>query len=879
MITKDQLNEIDTLIMTKEQKETDQSLNCIKKNNSLINDNNEKYDKIFSENKFDESVFSEQEFLGESIYETQKNDDFVQNQKNLDIVKKKESFELENVLKLGIKNTHQVQKNAANKNDFSLPLNSKSIPEQQNIDLKKIVTHNKKPSNSIKSHNNNEKNEFSQNPKANFTMCDDIKNKEISKTQNFEIIQEKKFDEIDKIFVEDIAPEEETFLTSYDSRCSKGPKAVLKLDPYNAKHWLYLTGNQFRRYQFDITKTCLFNNTIVSIPTGLGKTFIATNVILNYYLWFGNGKIFFLAPTKPLVKQQRMSIDNTKLIKKADVCELTGDIKKKDRKDQYHTHRIFFATPQTIKHDLIDNHFIDPKSIVLIIFDETHKCVGDYAYNVIIKKLHDSQNGTNKVFGTRLIGLTATPGSEPERIKEIVSNSKSSRLEHYNSTDPRISKYFKGIIDMNIYIKQIDKITQNVKYLDGCMKYIIGQLANILTMDDEQKCIKSLKNRITWDNIEKLKKSLIKNKDYYDKNLTWEKHHRAWVFLRLILSFIHKKKSLQKYGFAAFSERYKSWYNLLSAELKIVINELLYETDLKIIHNQIFTDSSLIQENDECQHPKVEKLSNLLQEFFQNEFVKELNSKVLVFIDEKVNIQDIVERLKKIDGVKVHFFVGQNKQNGSIGMKQRDQDAVLQAFRENVYNTLICTCVAEEGLDIDEVDLVINYDVATNATRYIQRRGRTGRKREGRSVNLLLSSEIAQYNKAVKGFQKLCQEMNEQSKNSEATSKILFDESVEINFEENGPDLFGDYQINNFNPKLKYINNNYTSTTDLKSNTDEKVIHEKQSQITACLIKICSSLSYVYEKKNYGKRNYASKANTCKDEASITSYFKKIKTE
>lgn len=47
----------------------------------------------------------------------------------------------------------------------------------------------------------------------------------------------------------------------------------------------------------------LTHNILVCLPTGLGKTFIATNVIYNYYRWFPQGKIFFLAPTKPLVNQ------------------------------------------------------------------------------------------------------------------------------------------------------------------------------------------------------------------------------------------------------------------------------------------------------------------------------------------------------------------------------------------------------------------------------------------------------------------------------------------------------------------------------------------------------------------------------------------------
>ena len=65
----------------------------------------------------------------------------------------------------------------------------------------------------------------------------------------------------------------------------------------------YLDNSYFRKYQFNITLQALIQNTLVCIPTGLGKTFIAHNVIYNYNKWFPTGKIFFLAPTKPLVNQ------------------------------------------------------------------------------------------------------------------------------------------------------------------------------------------------------------------------------------------------------------------------------------------------------------------------------------------------------------------------------------------------------------------------------------------------------------------------------------------------------------------------------------------------------------------------------------------------
>ncbi len=75
--------------------------------------------------------------------------------------------------------------------------------------------------------------------------------------------------------------------------------------------WIYPASNTFRTYQFNIVWSALFENTLVTLPTGLGKTFIASTVIFNFYWWFKDGLIFFLAPTKPLVTQQFHSFSKT----------------------------------------------------------------------------------------------------------------------------------------------------------------------------------------------------------------------------------------------------------------------------------------------------------------------------------------------------------------------------------------------------------------------------------------------------------------------------------------------------------------------------------------------------------------------------------------
>ena len=72
------------------------------------------------------------------------------------------------------------------------------------------------------------------------------------------------------------------------------------------RDWIYPNDPAYpkRDYQFHIAQTALFHNTLVSLPTGLGKTLIAAVVVYNYYRWFPTGKVVFMAPTLPLVTQQ-----------------------------------------------------------------------------------------------------------------------------------------------------------------------------------------------------------------------------------------------------------------------------------------------------------------------------------------------------------------------------------------------------------------------------------------------------------------------------------------------------------------------------------------------------------------------------------------------
>lgn len=95
-------------------------------------------------------------------------------------------------------------------------------------------------------------------------------------------------------------------------------------DSSSAKVWIYPTNYPIRDYQLKISEAALFQNTLVCLPTGLGKTFIAAVVMYNFYRWYPSGKIVFMAPTKPLVAQQIEACYKVMGIPQTHMAELTG---------------------------------------------------------------------------------------------------------------------------------------------------------------------------------------------------------------------------------------------------------------------------------------------------------------------------------------------------------------------------------------------------------------------------------------------------------------------------------------------------------------------------------------------------------------------------
>ncbi len=225
------------------------------------------------------------------------------------------------------------------------------------------------------------------------------------------------------------------------------------------KNWIYPHSDKYpeRDYQLSITRSSILQNTLVSLPTGLGKTLIAAVVMYNFYRWFPNGKIVFLAPTRPLVTQQIEACYNIMGIPEIHTAEMSGRTKPSERSALWKDRRLFFCTPQTFQKDIEEDR-CDAKMVVCVVLDEAHKSTGNYAYVKVVELIEKA--GAK----FRVVGLSATPGKNLQHINDVVKALKISNIEARLDSDPEVKKYVHDREEELIIVEPTSHVN-TVKYL------------------------------------------------------------------------------------------------------------------------------------------------------------------------------------------------------------------------------------------------------------------------------------------------------------------------------------------------------------------------------------------------------------------------------
>lgn len=513
------------------------------------------------------------------------------------------------------------------------------------------------------------------------------------------------------------------------------------------KTWVYPTNlGPTRDYQFSIVKNGLFNNVLVALPTGLGKTFIAATIMLNYYRWTKKAKIIFMAPTKPLVAQQVDACFNIAGIPRSETTLLTGEVSPALRAEEWETKRVFFMTPQTLENDL-SHGIADPKSIVLLVVDEAHRATGNYAYVKVVSFMRRFSSSF------RVLALTATPGTKVEAIQEVVDNL--------------------GISHVEIRTEESIDIRQYVHKRDEDMVLLDPSDEMILIKDLFSKALKPLVDKLSQQNIYYGRDPMAlttfgllqARKDWFARAGQHANQGTKFMMMAIfsiLQTLAHAIKLLNFHGIRPFYNNLVEFRDEVEGK-----GEKGSKNKKQVIENPSFQEmmkkvGSWCSKDDFVSHPKLAYLSDTVLNHFMDagegqEGSDPANTRIIVFSEYRDSAEEIVRVLNTHKPlIRAAVFVGQADSKKSSGMKQSEQIERIKKFKEGEFNVLVATSIGEEGLDIGQVDLIICFDASASPIRMLQRMGRTGRKRAGRVVLLLMrGKEEDNYLKSKDAYEKL----------------------------------------------------------------------------------------------------------------------------
>jgi len=467
-----------------------------------------------------------------------------------------------------------------------------------------------------------------------------------------------------------------------------------------------------REYQLAIAMRALDANTMVILPTGLGKTAVALLAAASR-LYNEGGRVLMLAPTKPLVEQHLRFFERYLLVtgkngpSASPFVMFTGDAPPFERTADWERATVIFATPQVVKNDLIAGRY-SVKDVTLLIVDECHRAVGNYAYVFLAQRYLATADKP------LLLAMTASPGGVQGKIEEVCGNLGIAHIETRTENDPDVRPY---VYERDIEVLTIElpaELKVAIHAINSLIEDRLALLASLhFSVPDREKLTMKALNAINAQIQQR-----IANRDP-------AAYSAASVYAECM-----KLKHAVTLGESQGSEVLKGYIAKLIAEGTGAGGS---KASQRLAKDPTFRDLSGRSTGWTAElHPKPAIALGLVREQLE----AHPKSRIIIFATYRDTVQLLVDYLTT-NGIACERFVGQATRDAEKGLSQKNQIAALSRFKKGEFRVLIATSVGEEGLDVPSTDMVIFYEAVPSEIRSIQRKGRTGRTGAGRVVVLV----------------------------------------------------------------------------------------------------------------------------------------------
>ncbi len=465
---------------------------------------------------------------------------------------------------------------------------------------------------------------------------------------------------------------------------------------------------RFRGYQANLARIAGRRDTLVVLPTGMGKTVVAVLALADA-LEQGAKRVLVLAPTKPLVEQHGAFLEDVLAPPWNErVRVLTGHVAPAKRKAAYEGVGVVVATPQVIQNDLVGDR-VDPH-FDWVVYDECHRAVGEYPYAFIGDTLQ------RRAPRHRRLGLTASPGHDVEKIDEVRHHLGLEHVEIRTPNDPDVAEYVQEVKTEWETLPLPESMDRVRRRLEDALQKRVRLLRELEVLEGTGRPTR-MKLLEAGRRVQKAIASTT------DPDAAWFK---ALSLQAQAMKLLHAMEQAQTQGSAAFVAYLEQMRREADGPKASKATRLVVD-DPDVLH------AYQVARHDESENPKMGRVEALVQD----QLAARPESKVIVFTHFRSTCEAVAERLAGLEAARPVVFVGQGKRKGSGGLTQKQQAEILDRFRAGAHNVLVATSVAEEGLDIPQTDLVVFYEPIPSEIRSIQRRGRTGRNREGRVIVLM----------------------------------------------------------------------------------------------------------------------------------------------